>query len=74
MKEKELKKVMNSMYGKKESRLTESSVDNPYMDKGYRYRIEIKCDGITKEEIEEIIEKHPNVWYKRIALDRKFRE
>ena len=35
--------------------------------------IEIKCDEITKEEIEEIIEKHPNVWYKRIALDRKFR-
>ena len=39
MKEKELKKVMNSMYGKKESHLTESSANSPYMDKGYRYRV-----------------------------------
>ena len=39
MKEKELKKVMNSMYGKKESHLTESSANSPCMDKGYRYRV-----------------------------------
>ena len=89
MKENELKEVMNSMYGIKESYSTKRSVDDTDIDKSYRYRvadtdidksylyrIEIRRDEMTEEEIEEIIKKLHNKCFREYhhVLRYKFRK